>query len=919
MSKKRAVPKEDEEKSEVNLNMETYTRKAEIPQAKHNIEKLKVSNFRSWKFGSVNIRSGKEKGEGSKIYRVAKEAARAGLAFCCLQEVRYLNTGNQSITLNTGEKYEFMWCGMKKRREAGVGILIRIDPEISISEPDVINPRVMAVNIKIFGFNIRVVNCYSPTNVDGSHLQKYEFYRTLHKAFLKTEKHQKVVITGDFNAQTNIMYEQCYFDGIKIINDSSCNDNGSRLKSFCREKRLCLPQTYFDHPQSERHTWYSNDGRTRKVLDYILVEQFVQQYVEECYVGNDYDFESDHRVIITEMNTPRTKKARWKPKNKVIRRRDNKALEQNALQEKFIEKVENRFQSRGDDDTNNIYNNILDTITTAADETLPEINKKECNELWKNDTELNKLVDDRYTMEKGGDVYIRQTKLIKKRARKLKNEFLKSYADEINNLSNQRKTEELCRSFKNNNVTFRDSRVRKSCDPMSLRNYFMEHFKQSNDDTDPVELVEAPNWIRKLQNIPADGLNTDPPKKDEILDVLKKLKNGKAANDMPTIYLKYAIKCEAIVLELEKLYEAVWHTHKIPDKWSHTTLIAIWKGALKGKASDPKAYRALQIGSTFCKIMVVIILKRLNTWYESQLQEQQQGFRSERGTTDGVYILKRIQQISRKMNLPIYTLFVDLTAAFDHVNRKWMFSSIHQRLSPSVNHKLIELIEVLYRYTTTALKQNLKDIFELSRGVRQGGPESPTLFNLYIDYVMRIYLKKCKENGSIRFLKLKYAIPQVASTKELQAHLGMYGDHIIDWLGYADDLALFFMDEESLKQGLKLLDETFKRFHLAINVSKTKTMILNFNEGGDYPTTISSLAGANVDNVEVFRYLGCNICWNEFNTGDAEVNLRIDCAEIKFYELGKKFMNHNINLSTRVSLLNCLVRSRLTYGCQTWT
>lgn len=619
------------------------------------------------------------------------------------------------------------------------------------------------------------------------------------------------------------------------------------------------------------------------------------------------------------MNTPRTKKARWRPKNKLIPRREIKAFEENAIQEKFIEKVETRFQSYQDTDTNNIYDNIVDTITTAANETLPAINIKKRNELWKNDKELNRLVDERCTIERGSDRYKRQTNLIKKRARKVKNEFLKSYADEINNFSNKRKIEELCRSFKNDNSTFRDSRTRSSCDPMSLRNYFMQHFNQSNDDDDPIELVEAPNWIRKLQNMPADGLNSDPPKKDEILDVLKKLKNGKAANDMPTIYLKYAIKCEAIVSELEKLYETVWRTHKIPDKWRHTTLIAIWKGALKGRASDPKAYRALQIGSTFCKIMVVIILKRLNTWYESQLQEQQQGFRSARGTTDGIHILKRIQQISRRMNLPIYTLFVDLTAAFDHVNRKWMFSSIHQRLSTSVNRKLIELIEMLYKYTTTALQQNLEDIFELSRGVRQGGPESPALFNLYIDYVIRIYLKKCKENSSIRFIKLKYAIPQGASTKEPQIQLGMYGDHIIDWLGYADDLALFFMDRESLQQGLKLLDETFKRFHLAINVSKTKTMIMNFDEDGDYPTTISSLAESDVDNVKVFRYLGCNICWNEYNTGDSEVNLRIDCAENKFYELGKKFMNHNINLSTRVSLLNCLVRSRLTYGCQTWT
>ena len=183
----------------------------------------------------------------------------------------------------------------------------------------------------------------------------------------------------DFHAQTDIMYKQCYFDGLKIVNYSSCNYNGSRLKSFCREKRLCLPQTHFNHPQSERHMWYSNDGKTKKVLDYIVVEQYVQQYVEECYVGNDYDFESDHRVVITEMNTPRTKKARWRPKNKVIPRRDNKAFEENAIQEKFIEKVETRFQSYQNTNTNNIYDDIVDTITTAAEETLPEINIKKSN------------------------------------------------------------------------------------------------------------------------------------------------------------------------------------------------------------------------------------------------------------------------------------------------------------------------------------------------------------------------------------------------------------------------------------------------------------------------------------------------------------------------------------------------------------
>jgi hypothetical protein len=40
--------------------------------------------FERWKFGTVNIRSGKEKDEGAKIYSVTKQAAQAGLLFCYL-------------------------------------------------------------------------------------------------------------------------------------------------------------------------------------------------------------------------------------------------------------------------------------------------------------------------------------------------------------------------------------------------------------------------------------------------------------------------------------------------------------------------------------------------------------------------------------------------------------------------------------------------------------------------------------------------------------------------------------------------------------------------------------------------------------------------------------------------------------------
>ena len=61
------------------------------------------------------------------------------------------------------------------------------------------------------------------------------------------------------------------------------------------------------------------------------------------------------------------------------------------------------------------------------------------------------------------------------------------------------------------------------------------------------------------------------------------------------------------------------------------------------------------------------------------------------------------------------------------------------------------------------------------------------------------------------------------------------------------------------------------------------------------------------------------IKYNEPSTGDDELQTRIDASNCKFYESGKNLMNYKIALETRVKIFNSLVRSRLTYACQTWS
>ena len=143
----------------------------------------------------------------------------------------------------------------------------------------------------------------------------------------------------------------------------------------------------------------------------------------------------------------------------------------------------------------------------------------------------------------------------------------------------------------------------------------------------------------------------------------------------------------------------------------------------------------------------------------------------------------------------------------------------------NIKSKIVRDNEIhLYIHHNGSERRSKRHVFETALGVRQGGPESPTLFNLFIDYVMRVFLKLCKERG-INFLNTNYAIPSLASPTNETSNLGCFGKLIVDWIGYADDLALCFNSLDDLQNGIKTLDETFRRYNLMINGTQTKNSL----------------------------------------------------------------------------------------------
>ena len=145
------------------------------------------------------------------------------------------------------------------------------------------------------------------------------------------------------------------------------------------------------------------------------------------------------------------------------------------------------------------------------------------------------------------------------------------------------------------------------------------------------------------------------------------------------------------------------------------------------------------MSSVIRTVVTKICTNRISEWHEHQLDDKQNDFRQNYTTATGVLTNKLVHNIVNKKRQMAFLLFVDLSAAFDKLNRDFLWKTINVRFKPDTNTKIINLLEHLYSSTSAEIKGNESLVFNIETGVFQGGPESPILYNLFMDYVMRIF------------------------------------------------------------------------------------------------------------------------------------------------------------------------------------
>ena len=82
----------------------------------------------------------------------------------------------------------------------------------------------------------------------------------------------------------------------------------------------------------------------------------------------------------------------------------------------------------------------------------------------------------------------------------------------------------------------------------------------------------------------------------------------------------------------------------------------------KGDKTECGNYRGIWIVSHAGKVLLKVLARRLSDYCETNglLPEEQCGFRPDRSTTEPMFVVRRLQEIRRKLGVSLFMCFIDI-------------------------------------------------------------------------------------------------------------------------------------------------------------------------------------------------------------------------------------------------------------------
>jgi len=730
-----------------------------VSESEHSGKPPKNKNKTKNYIGTLNIQTLIQPG---KLHMLTEELKRLKIQILAVQETR---CPDNEITDYNGFRIFKSGTDRKIGRGAnmlGMAFIIEKSSTKSIKSIKTINNRLMLLRLKYKNKNYTIINVHAPCNVDNrKDLENVvKFWERLEIEISKIPRNDVKILLGDFNAQ--IGRERKFRKTVGLYPaHRMTNKNGMRLIQLCQQFNMKISSTSFNKKPKKQKTWRSPISQLGEFqIDHVAISYDFQKEIRDIQVRRGANIDSDHYLTRVQVQfTPKRKAPRTPP---VIPKFDLQRITESETIDKWENSPANNWEQ------------FKTKITKIAKEQIP-LKKKPKHPWWNMEcgkaVELRRKAFTKYSSNKNEGTHQNfletrklSNKIIRQEKRKYVNKQLESIETDFKNYN----THGFYKTFANQikgynpqNVCFRKLDGNLALSDEENCEVLAEYFEKLLNCPEPSETLPISNTRAPQQK------DSTPPSEEEIIKIIKKLKNNKACGEDGIVaeFLKNLGPNSR--KELVRIIQNIWDTEEIPEDWKCALIHPLHK---KGDEHDVNNYRGISLLPDTYKILSACILERTQELLEPKISDLQAGFRPNRSCPEQILNLKLITRIRKMRVKPTVYVFVDFKKAYDSIHRPTLFKILEEK---GLDRKTQKLIQQTLTNTKSKVKfmGKLSQPFEVITGVRQGDGLSPLLFNVVLDRVMEEWEKKLEENCwkpiSLGTKKNNLQIPYLAFADDL--------------------------------------------------------------------------------------------------------------------------------------------------------
>ena len=726
------------------------------------------------------------------------------------------------------------------------------------------------ISVKTMGFSL--TSTYLPV-WNGRNEEEIEQAKEDLKDHVNWSKKDEIlVIGGDFNAHVGRNEDRegvCGIFGIRTT-----NRQGAELLSWCEDNNLCYVNSYYKHKR--RGTWFNNAlGRWYELDGFIMRNDQRHNLVRKVHTVLESSL-SDHKPKRIKI-IPKIKPKSYKRQKNIPRVQWEKLrIEEHALTyrqkvEEKLEQIEREERQRTDGVG---WDEIAKVTVEAATETCGVAEKQILNP-WMigRDEEITRMRaritaavqqrnqltasireagdrDEKERLERERQPIREELKEARKDLKKKSADWEKDWWDEIlNDCKNAGERGDQGTVYKH----LKQLGTRGITKAPETTNISTEQFKKHFQDISKDRFENSPEDVEEIINLIEDISNTDEaknyaeildatPTREEILTQMKFMRESAPGKDgVRLIYLMNG--GPELIEKLITMIQEMWE--KGQEFWEDSLkvgqVIPLFK---KGDRNNVNNFRGVCLLAMGSRVTARIAADRLRIWAETMklLDDDQAGFRKKRSTADVTQIMVRIQEDSSDLfkraekaqeNIPDgekpAARLLDLRKAYPRVNKPalWMILKKY-----GIGDKFLRVLKDLHESTEYRIKSRTgeSEPWIPERGLREGCPSSPPLFNIFHQAVMRLATKarkrKAEETDMDYGLNFKYVPGSSFPCTSLWEKPNSEAKRIkIDKGLFADDTTIVGKKKE-LQQGVDETKRIMERFEERNNEDKEEH--LNF-------------------------------------------------------------------------------------------